>query len=392
MVLLGASSSIGPLALNVYLPGRPAVQASLGGDLAALQATVSLPLFAFGVALVLLGPVADQYGRRTTLLSGLVLFCAGCLLAALAPTLALLSVGRIVASVGTATTFIASRAVVADLAPREQLQRSVAQITMIMLVVQMIAPILGNGVLAVGGWRAIQFGLLALGAVIFLSVWFAVPETLHTGRDAPTRSGSLLNLLVPTATLLRRRTFAILLLQVGLLYSAYPAFISIAPDLMIGVFHRPATDYSYYYAWLPIGYFAGNAFVLRFSSRWGTHRLVTAGAVVAILSCVLSLVLIWGGVVHPLALFVPAGMLVNFGIGLSLPSVSASAVNAAWPNTASGWGLVGFAQQAIAALSVQALGYLPSDSALPVVWIGLGLAAAALSLQVLPRHESPQAS
>jgi len=103
-------------------------------------------------------------------------------------------------------------------------------------------------------------------------------------------------------------------------------------------------------------------------------------------------VLIWGGVAHPLALFVPAGMLVNFGIGLSLPSVSASAVNAAWPNTASGWGLVGFAQQAIAALSVQALGYLPSDSALPVVWIGLGLAAAALSLQVLPRHESPQAS
>jgi len=97
-------------------------------------------------------------------------------------------------------------------------------------------------------------------------------------------------------------------------------------------------------------------------------------------------------VAHPLALFVPAGMLVNFGIGLSLPSVSASAVNAAWPNTASGWGLVGFAQQAIAALSVQALGYLPSDSALPVVWIGLGLAAAALSLQVLPRHESPQAS
>ena len=391
MVLLGACSSLGPLALNVYLPGRPAVQASLGGDLAALQATVSLPLLAFGLALVLLGPVADQYGRRTTLLSGLVLFCAGCLLATLAPTLALLSVGRIVASVGTATTFIASRAVVADLAPREQLQRSVAQITMIMLVVQMVAPILGNGVLAFGGWRAIQSGLLVLGLGIFVAVWFAVPETLHTGRDAPTRSGSPLDLLVPTVALLRRRTFVILLLQVGLLYSAYPAFISIAPDLMIDVFHRPATDYSYYYAWLPLGYFAGNAFVLRFSSRWGTQRLVTAGGVVAILACGLSLLLLWAGVLHPLALFVPAGMLVNFGIGLSLPSVSASAVNAAWPNTASGWGLVGFAQQAIAALGVQALGYLPSDSAFPVVWISLALAAAALALQGLPRHASPQA-
>jgi DHA1 family bicyclomycin/chloramphenicol resistance-like MFS transporter len=391
MVLLGACSSLGPLALNVYLPGLPAVQAGLGGDLAAVQATVSLPLVAFGIALALLGPVADRHGRRATLLAGLVLFGVGCVVAALATSLGLLSLGRVVASVGTATTFIASRAVVADLSPREQLQRSVAQITLIMLVVQMIAPILGNSVLAFGGWRAIQYALLVLGAAIFLCVFIAVPETLPVPQEASARSGTLLRLLAPSMALLRRRPFVILLLQVGLLYSAYPAFIAIAPHLMIEVFHRPATDYSYYYAWLPVGYFAGNAFVLRFGNRWGTRRLVTAGAVVSIVSAALSLVLLSRGVLHPLALFLPAGMLVNFGIGLSLPSVSADAVNAAWPNTASGWGLVGFAQQLIAAVSVQGLGYLPASSPYPVIWICLALAAGALALQCLPRREAPHA-
>jgi DHA1 family bicyclomycin/chloramphenicol resistance-like MFS transporter len=259
-----------------------------------------------------------------------------------------------------------------------------------MLVVQMVAPILGNGVLAFGGWRSIQFALLALGIVVFLCVWIAVPETLPQGHEAPTRSGSVLQLLAPSLALLRRRPFVILLLQVGLLYSAYPAFISIAPDLMIGVFHRPATDYSYYYAWLPIGYFAGNAFVLRFSHRWSPERLVTAGAFVSILSAALSLALLARGILHPLALFLPAGMLVNFGIGLSLPTVSAGAVNAAWPNTASGWGLVGFAQQLIAAVSVQSLGFLPAASPFPVVWICLALATGALLLQRIPRHAAPQ--
>ena len=391
MVLLGACSSLGPLALNVYLPGLPSVQEALGGDLASVQATVSLPLVAFGVALALLGPVADQYGRRSTLLAGLLLFGVGCVVSGFASSLGLLSLGRILSSVGTATTFIASRAIVADLSPREHLQRSVAQITMIMLVVQMIAPIFGNGVLAFGGWRAIQFVLLALGALIFACVWFAVSETLPTGGDAPVRSASLGQLLAPSFRLLQRRPFVILFLQVGLLYSAYPAFIAIAPHLMIEVFHRPATEYSYYYSCLPIGYFLGNAFVLRYGHRMGTHRLVLAGAVVAMLSAALSLILLARGIRHPLALFVPAGTLVNVGIGLALPSVSARAVHAAWPNTASGWGLVGFSQQLIAAFSVQLLGFLPATSPFPVVWICFALAAGALLLQYLSRSEEPRA-
>lgn len=381
MVLLGSCSSLGPLALNVYLPGLPAVQDAFHGELSAVQATVSLPLLAFGLGLVLLGPFVDRYGRRSSLLVGIAAFIVGCIIAATAPTLGLLTLGRMIASCATATTFIASRAIVADRTPPEDLQKSVAQITMIMLVVQMVAPIVGNVVLASGGWQAIQWALAALGVGVFAMAYARVPETLSTELRAMQGRASFGSLLSPTVALLRRGSFLRSMLQVGLLYSAYPAFIAIAPHLMVDAFHRPAWEYSYYYACLPLGYFAGNAFVLRYGRELGTHRLVLMGSLLGVLAAATSLVLLAQGIWHPLALFLPCGLLLNIGIGFALPSVSAGAVNSAAPNTASGWGLAGFAQQAFAALAVQALALFPATSPFPVVGICCSLVAAALLIE-----------
>jgi DHA1 family bicyclomycin/chloramphenicol resistance-like MFS transporter len=388
MVLLAACTALGPLALNVYLPSLPAVQAAYGAGLAAVQSTVSLALLSFGLGLVLLGPLADRFGRRPALLWGLVLFMGGALTAWTAPSLLMLCVGRMLASVGAAMTFITSRAVVADLTPRDQLQRSVAQITMINLVGQMVAPILGNVVMSAGGWRSIQLALLLLGALLWVMVWRNVQETLPARAAAPERDAA--GLLAPTLALLARRRFLLLMLQVGLLYSAYPAFVAMAPHLMVDAFHRPISEYSYYFACLPLGYFAGNWFVLHSGYRLGQHRLVLIGSLFATFACVVSLLLLANGVWHPLALFIPAGTLMNFGMGLALPSVSARAVGESWPNTASGWGLVGFAQQLVAALSVQALGFFHPSSPLPVVWCCMGFAAATWLLECLPQISSPQ--
>jgi DHA1 family bicyclomycin/chloramphenicol resistance-like MFS transporter len=171
------------------------------------------------------------------------------------------------------------------------------------------------------------------------------------------------------------------LLQIGLLYSAFPAFVAIAPHLMIEVFHRPATDYGYYFALLPLGYFAGNAFVLRFGRRFDDAQFIRAGSLwacaAALLSALLLATLLW----HPLALFVPAGLLLNFGLGLALPSATARAIGQAWPSTASAWGLAGFTQQVIGACAVQLLGFFPADTPFPVLVLCAVLAGAPALLE-----------
>ncbi len=367
MVLLAACTSLGPLSLNLYLPSVPAVQTHFGATVAAVQASVSLALLAFGLGLVLLGPLTDRYGRRPCLLGGLALFIAGAAVAALASSLQMLALARVLQSIGCAIAFISARAMVADVSPREELAKSVAQMTMIMLVVQMVAPLLGNVIMSAGGWRAIQFFGVALAVALMTGVALAQPETLAPSQRAEGRS--VIDFLRPTVSVLARPGFPILLLQVGLLYSAYPAFLSIAPHLMVESFGRPPTEFAYYFVFLPLGYFAGNAFVLRFGNRFGRHRLVSAGALFATCSCLLSVMLIALGARHPLALFIPAGAMLNFGLGLALPTVSARAVTQSSPNIGSGWGLVGCAQQVMAAASVQALGLFRTDSPYPVLMI-----------------------
>lgn len=369
MVLLAACTSLGPLSLNLYLPSVPAVQTHFGATVAAVQATVSLALLAFGLGLVLLGPLTDRYGRRPCLLGGLALFVAGAALATLASSLEVLALARVLQSIGCAIAFISARSIVADVSPKEELAKSVAQMTMIMLVVQMVAPLLGNLIMSAGGWRAIQFFGAALAISLLTGVALAQPETLP-GSQRTERGRSIADFLRPTISVLARPGFPILLLQVGLLYSAYPAFLSIAPHLMVEAFGRPPTEFAYYFVFLPMGYFAGNAFVLKFGSRFGRHRLVSAGALFATCSCLLSLMLIALGVRHPLALFIPAGALLNFSLGLALPTVSARAVTQSSPNIGSGWGLVGCAQQVVAAVSVQALGLFRADSPYPVLVLG----------------------
>lgn len=371
MVLLGACTSLGPLSLNLYLPAIPAVQAHFAATVPEVQATVSLALLAFGLGLVLLGPLTDRYGRRPCLIGGLILFMAGSALAALTPSLQVLAFARVLQAIGCAIAFISARAMVSDVSPREQLPRSVAQITMIMLVVQMVAPLLGNLIMSAGGWRAIQFFGAALSVSLLAAVGLAQPETLPA-THRPERGRPVTEFLRPTISVLARPGFLILLLQAGLLYSAYPAFLSIAPHLMVEAFGRPPTEFAYYFVFLPAGYFAGNAFVLKYGSRFGQDRLVSAGAMFAMGSCVLSILLIALGLRHPLALFIPAGAMLNFGLGLALPTVSARAVTQSSPHVGSGWGLVGCAQQVMAAVSVQALGLFSAESAYPVLLLCAG--------------------
>ena len=371
MVLLAACTSLGPLSLNLYLQSVPAMQTNFSASVAEVQATVSLPLLAFGLGLVLLGPLTDRYGRRPCLLGGMILFIVGSALAALAPSLQMLAVARVLQSIGCAVGFISSRAIVADVSPGEELARSVAHLTMLMLVVQSVAPLLGNLIMAVGGWQAIQFFGAVLAIGLLIGVALKQPETLPPSQRRATRGSSIFDFHRPTISVLARPGFLVLLLQVGLLYSAYPAFLSIAPHLMVEAFDRPPTEFAYYFVLLPLGYFAGNAFVLKFGSSFGQHRLVAAGALFAFCSCLIGVLLIALGARHPLALFIPAGTMLNFGLGLALPTVSARAVTQSTPHIGSGWGLVGCSQQVTAALAVQAVGLFSAATAYPVLVISM---------------------
>ena len=363
----------------MYLPALPLIQAAFGADVAGVQGTVSLSLLGFGLGLVLLGPLSDRFGRRPCLMWGLAMFASGSALASVAPNLPVLAAARFLLAGAAAVVFISARAVVADTSPRTELARSVAQVTMINVITLSIAPLAGNAMIALGGWRATQ--LLGLVGGLVLLAFVAIRQRETRPLSAPGAVPAEHGLLRPSLQLFRSGTFRILMLQVGLLYCAYPAFVSTAPHLMVEAFGRPASEFAWYFAFLPLGYLLGNVYVLHSGRQLAPRELVLRGTRIATVACVVSLLLLLAGAWHPLSMFLPAGLALNFGLGLALPAVSARAVLGAGAHVGSAWGLLGFSQQALSALAVQSLGYFHASSPYPVLLLCFAAVAFALLLE-----------
>ncbi|MGS0726019.1 MFS transporter, partial [Shewanella sp. 0m-11] len=55
---------LSPLAIDIYLPSMPAMAAEFSVSASEIQSTLVLFLFAMGTGQLLIGPLADRYGRR----------------------------------------------------------------------------------------------------------------------------------------------------------------------------------------------------------------------------------------------------------------------------------------------------------------------------------------
>src|SRR5438132_12560426 len=74
-VLLGGLTAFGPLSIDMYLPGLPAIARDLSASESVIQLTLTACLIGLALGQVVAGPVSDALGRRRPLLVG-ALGCA----------------------------------------------------------------------------------------------------------------------------------------------------------------------------------------------------------------------------------------------------------------------------------------------------------------------------
>jgi DHA1 family bicyclomycin/chloramphenicol resistance-like MFS transporter len=362
LILLAAIAALGPIATNLYLPALPAVREHFGASVAAVQATFSVSLVSFAFGILAWGPIADRYGRRTAVLGGLGIMIAGALVSLAAPDLRWLVVGRAVQAFGTATGIVVARAILSDVYPIERMSRALAQVTMVAVLGNSLAPVLGGFIAAGFGWRSIFTVLVAAATVIGLVAWRRLPET-RPPTDRPPRGHEM----AATAwRLVRMPTFAGCVLQSAVVYSTFLVFISLAPYVMVSAFGRPPTEFGFYYLFIAVGYFLGNWSVGRFMSHHDLHWMVVTGVLWSAIGAVAALAFVALGFTHPLWLFVPIGVL-SYGQGLALPNVTATAVSLAPQHAGVASSTIGFLQQIIGAACVQGMGQFSTDTALPML-------------------------
>jgi DHA1 family tetracycline resistance protein-like MFS transporter len=128
------------------------------------------------IMMPVMGQLSDRYGRRPVLLGSLAAYVADFLMLALAPSLALIFVARILAGC-FAATFSTANAYIADISPPEKRAANFGLMGAAFGLGFIIGPALGGLIGDQYGHRAPFYAVAALGAINFVYGWFFLPET-----------------------------------------------------------------------------------------------------------------------------------------------------------------------------------------------------------------------
>ncbi|HQS45066.1 MAG TPA: MFS transporter, partial [Xanthobacteraceae bacterium] len=103
---------IGPLSMSLYTPALPALVHAFNSTPSAMKLTLSVYFCGFAFSQLLCGPLSDAFGRRPAALGFFAIYVAGSLVAAFAPDMVWLVVGRGLQGIGVAAGPAISRAIV----------------------------------------------------------------------------------------------------------------------------------------------------------------------------------------------------------------------------------------------------------------------------------------
>jgi len=186
ILLVTALMATTALGIDLMLPAFPEIrqQFAMASDSTEVAWIITAYFLGMAAGPWLYGPASDRFGRRIPLLAGLTLYAIAATTAALAPTWQLIVIARFVWGLGAAGPRSLSVAMIRDRYEGDAMARLMSMIMAVFLLVPIIAPSVGAGLIAVLPWRAV-FWFPAVMAVVLMFWSRRLPETLPLGRRRP---------------------------------------------------------------------------------------------------------------------------------------------------------------------------------------------------------------
>ena len=301
LVVLGGLMVLGVFMTDLYLPALPDIADGLGGSDSATQLTLTGCLIGLGLGQLTVGTLSDTLGRRGPLLCGLVLFAVSSLGAALAPSLAVLDVTRVVQGFAGGTGMVLARAIVSDEAAGLDAGRAYAILGALTGVGPILAPTLGAALLVFTDWRGV-FVVLALAAVpVFIAAALWVPPMPAHHR----RAGGARQTLHAFGTLLHDARFLGYAIASGFAGGTLFAYISGSSFVLQDVFGLSPQLFAVVFAGNGAAFLVTALISGRVLPRFGHERLLSTGllAQTAASAALLVVVLLDAGLAAVLVCF-----------------------------------------------------------------------------------------
>jgi len=347
--LLVGVSAMGPVVINGVLPANSAIMVELETRYSVVQLVLTVYLLASLFGQIILGNLADRFGRRPVMIVSLLVFSIGGFMCALSSSVEALLVGRFVQGFGASVCVFLPRTIVRDIFGRDQSASVIGYLTTAMMIAPLFGPAMGGWATDNLSWRWMYAGLGGIAGLFAFACWLVQNETLNS--DASSRKP--MGLLRSSSILIRERVFIASAFMLSGGVGVYYSFLAGAPYVAMESRGYSASMYGIWFAMVAVGYLTGNLIAGRFSERLGVHGMIKLGLIP--LSFGITLFWTLSFLTHPVSLFGPM-MFIALSNGISLPSLMSVAMSVRPDLISSASGLAGGLQLAYGVVITLILG------------------------------------
>lgn len=370
--LLAGLATIGPFAIDTYLPSFPSIGRDYAVDELYVQQTLSVYMASFAVMTLFHGALSDSFGRRPVILVNLLVFVLASIGCALAPTIDTMLACRALQGMSAGAGIVVGRAIIRDTYDGPMAQRLMSQVTMLFSLAPAVAPVIGGLLDLAFGWRSIFAFLAVLSLLLWAGCAWTLPETLARADRQPFRAAPLFANYVQVFGSAR---FAMLAFAVAFNFAGFFIYVVSAPAVIYRHLGLSGTEF----AWLFVpgigGVVIGAWLSGRLAGRATPERTVALGYAIMVLAAALGIGyhLAWPPAVPWTVLPL---MLYAMGMSLAMPSLTLLALDLFPRNRGMAASVQGFTQSMSNALLAGVVSPL-------VAGTQLSLAAAAAMAMVL---------
>ena len=322
-LLLAAIATIGPFAVDTYLPSLHDIGESLHASPLEVQQTLTAYLFMFSLMSLWHGAISDAIGRRVVIVASLAVFVLASVGCAFADSIQHLWLLRGLQGFAACAGVIVSRAIVRDLFQGPAAQRLMSHITMMFAIAPAIAPVIGGYLQTFFGWRSVFVFLTLMSGALLFACWRGLPETLPADRRQSLHPAYLARSYFRVLT-----SPAFLAASVAMAFNFAGLFIYImsAPEFLIRLLGVSETAFLWLSGPAMVGLVSGAWLSARLAGRMRPQRTILLGYALMVFAATINVginltipaVLPWA--VLPIPFY-------TFGMSLSLPSLTLLALD-----------------------------------------------------------------
>ncbi len=222
------------LSIDLILPAFDEMREEFGLAPDSPETAGLVTAFLLGLALPQLGygPLADRYGRKPLLYVGYVVFAVGAIICATASSFEMILIGRVIWGVGAAGPRVISVSMIRDLFEGEHMARVMSFIMAVFILIPVVAPSVGAGIVAIAPWRGVFWFCVA--SLLVVALWSTrLQETLDPSNRIDLNFSGIRAAL---GEVVRSRQTMGYLIAMGFINGVFVSYLASSELIWTGVF------------------------------------------------------------------------------------------------------------------------------------------------------------